>query len=289
MISYTEAVIVSTTVQAVLTGAYFATFLLCLRWQIYPNPDYILKTGKSFQRFMLFITIIIFVFAMTDLAISLEASLLALRGADNLEFAGIIAFAVEAFTAIIVDGVLVYHCWIIYQKAWSIAAVPLLFLVYNLASVITLTSWASTSIPDVLTVRYMRVQESFEACTVFINIYATSAIIIQIWREGEHTRRIRSIFTIRAVAESGVLYTLTSIPALSAIFIRDFHNGSSYPLMMTTAISSPFAGIAYNLLVTRAAKSSVSPSTAQHASKLHFREPNATVESKTLDVEQGVH
>ena len=134
MISYTEAVIVSTTVQAVLTGAYFATFLLCLRWQIYPNPGYISKTGKGFQRFMLSLTIIIFTFAMTDLGISLEASLLALRGADNLVFAGIIAvrsssaptycyfilsslqFAVEALTAIIVDGVLVSI-----SKFWQIS------------------------------------------------------------------------------------------------------------------------------------------------------------------------
>ncbi len=34
-------------------------------------------------------------------------------------------------------------------------------------------SWGSANLPDMLTVRYERVQESFEACTVFINIYAT--------------------------------------------------------------------------------------------------------------------
>ncbi len=83
---------------------------------------------------MLSLTIIIFTFAMTDLGISLEASLLALRGADNLVFAGIIAvrsssaptycyfilsslqFAVEALTAIIVDGVLVSI-----SKFWQIS------------------------------------------------------------------------------------------------------------------------------------------------------------------------
>lgn len=97
MISYTEATIVATTVQAVLTGAYFATFLLCLRWQVYPNPDSISKTGKTFKWLMLSLTITIFAFAMTDLGISLEASLLALRGEDNLVFAGIIA--VRSFSA----------------------------------------------------------------------------------------------------------------------------------------------------------------------------------------------
>lgn len=87
-----------------------------------------------------------------------------------------------------------------------------------------------------LSLTYMRPVRPPNFSAILILNFARAAIIIQIWRESEHTRRLRSIFTIRAVAESGVLYTLTSIAALSAIFIRHLPNGSPYPLMMATAI-----------------------------------------------------
>lgn len=98
MVSYTEVAITATTVQAVLTGGYFVTFLLSLRWQIYPDkPDYVLNTSKNLKRIMLIVSIIVFALSMTDIGISLEASLLAVKGSDTPLFTGVIA--VRGFSA----------------------------------------------------------------------------------------------------------------------------------------------------------------------------------------------
>ena len=98
MVSYTEVTITATTVQAVLTGGYFVTFLLSLRWQIYPDkPDYVLNTSKNLKRIMLIVSIIVFALSMTDIGISLEASLLAVKGSDTPLFTSVIA--VRGFSA----------------------------------------------------------------------------------------------------------------------------------------------------------------------------------------------
>lgn len=98
MVSYAEVAIIATTVQAVLTGAYFATFLLCLRWQIFPDkPDYASNTSKNLKWSMLIVSIIVFALSMADIGISLEASLLAVKGSDTPLFAGVIA--VRGFSA----------------------------------------------------------------------------------------------------------------------------------------------------------------------------------------------
>jgi hypothetical protein len=45
-----------------------------------------------------------------------------------------------------------------------------------------------------------------------------AAIILHIWRNCRLSRRLAR-FTIRVIAESGLLYTLTSVAAFGAVFI----------------------------------------------------------------------
>ena len=129
--------------------------------------------------------------------------------------------------------------------------------------------------------------------------FARAVIIYRIWRKSEPG----FLRFIRAVAESGLLYTFTSIATLCAIFVRDLPNGSPYPLMIASAIvcrlqhdilttmtqpyfqNLPVAGIAYDLMiliVIWAAKNKISSSTVQNMSNIEFN----AVASKISDVEQ---
>ena len=74
MLSDANADIVATTVQAFLTGVYFATFLLCLRWLIFSDDGGALR--KAIRWPFAIITVILFAFSVTDLSVSLKATLL---------------------------------------------------------------------------------------------------------------------------------------------------------------------------------------------------------------------
>ena len=81
MLSDIKGSTISIIVQAVLSGAYFATFLLCLRWQIYSDDG--LAMRKNIKWCMVAVTIVIFAFSVADLGISLRSVLLGLNGNED--------------------------------------------------------------------------------------------------------------------------------------------------------------------------------------------------------------
>ncbi|KAF8342373.1 hypothetical protein F5887DRAFT_1076172 [Amanita rubescens] len=93
---------------------------------------------------------------------------------------------------------------------------------------------------------------SYFTATITINIYATSAITLRIWRNSLSRRFAH--FAIRVIAESGLLYTITSIVNVCTLF-------PSPNIGFTTAsgISFPVAGIAFNLILIRVAQNRANP------------------------------
>jgi len=74
MISSIKAFIIATTLQALLTGVYFASFLLCLRWLIFSDEGGTLR--KPIRRPFLIVTLILFAFSVTSLGLCLRRVLL---------------------------------------------------------------------------------------------------------------------------------------------------------------------------------------------------------------------
>ncbi|SRR6266576_1137854 len=74
MLSPIAVYLIATTTQALVTGAYFASFLLCLRWLVFSDDGG--TTRKRIHWPFLIITIILFAFTVTDLGISLHTTLL---------------------------------------------------------------------------------------------------------------------------------------------------------------------------------------------------------------------
>ncbi|PFH47450.1 hypothetical protein AMATHDRAFT_50317 [Amanita thiersii Skay4041] len=103
------------------------------------------------------------------------------------------------------------------------------------------------------------VQNGFLSCTIGINIYATTAIILRIWwvvkkKSSDSARGLR--FIIRVVADSGLLYTLTAIVYLITWLIEEVATDSPHQIaeMIGTAINIPMIGIAFNLILIRVAQ-----------------------------------
>jgi hypothetical protein len=73
MLSIIEAFIIAMTMGATLSGVYFASFLLCLRWLIFSDDGGTLR--KPIHRPFLIITLILFAFTVIALGINLQRTL----------------------------------------------------------------------------------------------------------------------------------------------------------------------------------------------------------------------
>ncbi|KAF8342392.1 hypothetical protein F5887DRAFT_1076188 [Amanita rubescens] len=250
--SFVEVYIVAVILQALLTGAYFATFLMCLRWLVFSDDGVTLRKGINWP--LLSIAIIFFTFSVVDLGISAQTMLLISEDRSGKANRAVIAYFIEMLTPIITDGVLIFRCWIVYNRSWRIAVLPLLLLLYNISSLLMMAYWTSPSSgvasPSFLN-RQLGIQESYYASTIVINIYATSAIILKIWRNS-FSRRL-SQFAIRIITESGLLYTFTTIATFCVLFLN--HDTA---FVVTSAINFPTALIAYNLILIRVAQNRAS-------------------------------
>jgi hypothetical protein len=68
-----EEFLISLTVHAFITGAYFATFLLCMRWFIFSDDGETIRKGIKWP--LLIVTIVLFALSLGQFAIFLHLEL----------------------------------------------------------------------------------------------------------------------------------------------------------------------------------------------------------------------
>ncbi|KAF8330669.1 hypothetical protein F5887DRAFT_1081511 [Amanita rubescens] len=246
MSSLNNTDIITTSTQGLLTGVYFASFLLCIRWLAFSDDGGGVRKGINWP--LLTATIVLFGFAVTDLGLSLQETLLASEGLSN-QLYPIMSKFIELFLPTITEGFLIFRCWGIYNRSWRITVFPLLLLVFNISSSPVITFYISrTSTVRILNVLY-GLQGAYSASTSILNIYVTTVIICKIRKS---LSRPISSFTISIIAESGLLFTLTSVGVLSVVFLNV---PGAYPI--ANAINFPVSGVAYNLVLIREAQNRV--------------------------------
>ena len=77
MLSTAVLYVAAITTQALVTGIYFATFLVCLRWLVFSDDGGTVR--KRIHWPLLTIAIVLFAFSVTDFGISLQTTLLVLE------------------------------------------------------------------------------------------------------------------------------------------------------------------------------------------------------------------
>jgi hypothetical protein len=86
-----DAPIIAITTQALATGVYFASFIVCVRWLAFSDDGGSLR--KNIDRpmsIMLIISILLFALSVTDFSLSLRFTLLASQGIYPLLYVGTI-------------------------------------------------------------------------------------------------------------------------------------------------------------------------------------------------------
>lgn len=81
MASLSNTDIIVTSTQGLLTGVYFASFLMCIRWLAFSDDGGEVRKGINWP--LLTATIVLFGFTVTDLGFSLQQTLLASEGLSN--------------------------------------------------------------------------------------------------------------------------------------------------------------------------------------------------------------
>jgi len=227
--------------KSLLWGTYLVSFFVCLRWLIFSDDGASLR--ERFDRPKLVITIILFALSLTDLGLCMYSTVFQVTSTWLSDIICIL----EELVCIIIDGALIFRCWSLYDKSWRIAAFPLLLLLYNALCIPVLAYWSCGNATPKTGSHCSDMRVAFFASSFTLTIYTTVAIIRKIWRNSLSLRRFH--FVIRVIVESGLLYTLTSIPTFVVLFRRD-----QEPFKIVAAVGFPMACIAYNLLLIRVAQ-----------------------------------
>ncbi|PFH48433.1 hypothetical protein AMATHDRAFT_5783 [Amanita thiersii Skay4041] len=256
--------IIAMFVQSILYGPYLCTVLYCIRWLVFADQGWTIR--QRIDRPMLAITLLLCLLSTADLGVSLVYTLTAQRDEIQLMYLlSTVTFILEGLEAILADGVLIYRCWVVGTRRWTMIFLPLTFWLANIGNLVTYTYWSllitlNPSVSDMVIDRVDKLSAAFYSLTMATNIYATSAIIICIWSVAKETR---SLFSeqpqntqlqraTRVIAESGLLYTQTSIMLLITWFIPP--PKGTLPLVLSTVFNSSATGFAFNLIIIRVAR-----------------------------------
>jgi len=183
--------------------------------------------------------------------------------ADETAFSALSSFqqsTICILISLVIDAVLIYRCWMVYLRSWYIICLPLILWLSFLSSSIVLTYHYLTIIRsnDLETALLAYATQTYNFSTVIYstniatNLYATSAITYRILRVANLANRSSAhILKIgRILAESGILYTITSTIALVSEAINAQYKFNIFHYV--TAITNvSMAGIAFNLILIR--------------------------------------
>ncbi|KIL62811.1 hypothetical protein M378DRAFT_743882 [Amanita muscaria Koide BX008] len=245
-------------VQATLYGLYMVTFVCCARWLVFDDDGWRFRPWTQVNLPMLTATVLVFLFETTEICASAALVHEALLEQESLFVKNIVIVntTLEIATMLIADAVMILRCWVIYAKSWRIIYPPLLLWISMVGCTISLLSLMREDMLDTLIVP---VFATVLACNISNNVYVTSAIVYQIRRGSGHGK---SKHLYHIIAESGMLCSLTSMVLLVSVVIEKTRK---FMGLICDAINFPVTGMAFNLILIRAARHRAREAKCTHA------------------------
>ncbi|KXN92330.1 hypothetical protein AN958_08561 [Leucoagaricus sp. SymC.cos] len=245
-------------------GIYFATLLICLRWLLFGDQGW--KFKKTIRWGILVVTFLIFASNVVYLAMSLHGTMQTAAHPADPSFhtpgwIGIVACTAANCNVLLADMVLIYRCWLIYERQYYTIAVPIfLWFAAFVCTVLQIYlqtehlsnpkigpyTWASVNMtwgPGIVLL-------PFWISTVVLNAYSAAVLIRRIYRAAEdfhpHSSAKHLHFLIRVIAESGLLYLSVTLAHLLIWFGK-----SDMAINMIGILNAPIVGIAFNWFLIR--------------------------------------
>ncbi|KAJ7148388.1 hypothetical protein C8R43DRAFT_952497 [Mycena crocata] len=158
---------------------------------------------------------------------------------------------------------LVYRCWVVYNRSWLVISLPLLLILENTAVTgVTLYLEITLHTRALLNIRQLKpFGAAFWAITIVLNVL-TTATRTSVTRQTS-VRPVNTLqYNMRIVVESGLLYTGTSL----ITFITYITNS-------VAVYEVQVIGIAFNLIIIRAAQGTRQDPRARNQYSLRFMGP----------------
>jgi len=288
-------------------AAFFAFYLVTLgqtlRWQLFSDEGW--KFRRNRHNIILTATMLIFIFTTTYIALGLykgmENVYQAVYGHDMpgfIDWASTIGQCTTAnLTALVADTVLMYRCWIVYGKSKRILIFPVLMWIGGIICTVIQAYWQSVQTGHFGTGHWEPVNMQigpgivltpFWATTLALNTYTTGFLVRRILTAVKNSKAVDSPvqplqLVLRVLAESGVLYFSTTIAHLAVWF-----GHSTLAIAILSEINIPTIGIAFNIILIRAAENRVREARAggtqrSGVSVMHYAE-NKALQSKGVIV-----
>ncbi|KAH7882636.1 hypothetical protein F5I97DRAFT_1931247 [Phlebopus sp. FC_14] len=252
----TTAQIVGLFMECILYGVHLVTLAQCLRSLLWSDAENSFKRKINWR--MLTVALLMGLFATLDVALGLRHNLDAFvyyTGPDGAaaEFANISKRAGGAPYSMVGDGMLIYRCYLVYDRKWYYAAPSfLLWLGGSSCGVLVIAIYATLHTQSFLDAsQAQRYVYSGLSLTLAVNVITTSLIVYRIWsvdRQTAHMRvhrasRLKSI--VRIIIESAALYTVSVIVFFCTYVANSNANyGATYNVVQ-------MIGISFNLIIIR--------------------------------------
>lgn len=257
-----ESQIVGLFTESVLYGIYLMTFLSCMRLLLFRDGS--LQSFSSLNHTMVAAALAMFLFGTLDVAFGLRHNLDAFiysqgYGTPIAQFSSIsywvnvmkmVSYVGQTFVG---DSILLFRCWVVYNKRLLIIFTPLVLWLGGIACGITACYFEATTNSNSLnSPALVPFISSMLSLTLAMNLLTTVLIVRRIWsiRTGgkleQDTQRPLSRLT-RVLIESGTLYTFSII----ILFILYMTSNNAQFIVSDAVVQ--IIGITFNLVLTRVA------------------------------------
>lgn len=260
----TAGQIVGLFMACVFYGIYLVTFFSCIRVLLWRDGKR--KEWSAINKTMVVAALLMLVFASLDVAFGLRHNLDAFvyefaKGQHpKVEFAkiskwlNVMKFVNYSAQTFIGDGILLYRCFVIYNRKWWVVLLPMLMWIATaVCSGFTVYIEATIGNGDLGQSQFEPFISSTLSLTLATNVITTGLIVYRIYRI--QNRSSNTAFTfgsgttspysrlIRTLIECGALYT-ASIIVLFACYLAD-----SQAILGVSNSVVQIIGITFNLLI----------------------------------------
>ncbi|KAJ3563081.1 hypothetical protein NP233_g9171 [Leucocoprinus birnbaumii] len=265
---FKEVAVVFTT--AFAAGIYVTSSTFCYRWLLFADEGWSLR--KRVNWMIVSATTVIFLLNLVYPVVSLRRVMEMVKLLNDQPgvhyvtspWDRILRCTAANVTALIADCILIYRCWVVYERRSLIVIVfPVILWLGCLACTVLEVYFeiAHDKNPETNPQAWRGVNESigpafalipFLALTVLLNCYSTFMLtrrINTIATKGESPTGRQLRYIARVFAESGILYLSITVALLAAWFTPN-----NIAIQILSLINIPVIGLAFNLVVIRSAQ-----------------------------------
>ncbi|KAI0750584.1 hypothetical protein BC629DRAFT_1598842 [Irpex lacteus] len=256
MLQLTEAGLISTSIEAILYGfsvlMYILTFCILYHNRHKRSPKYVLIGVTAFLLILTTAEMVTNIIRICEGFLNIDPSQSLAYFETVSETTFIVKSVLYNTQTLILDAVVIYRTWVVWQSDWRIVLFPIVgwigLLACSIANNIFLAT-ASENPGDIFATQTGRFITAVYSMTLVTNLSATSLLAYRIWTINRTTTQWRTTDhlspVLRVVIESGALYSLTIIAAIITFALK------SPGVYVILDMISPIISIVYNMIIIR--------------------------------------